>query len=296
MSDELSSFSEVSVIQFEAREFIDRARYSQARLLINRGLQLSPDDAELMYLSAFVDYVESHYDGALDKVGQLLSRDPDHYGGKRLLGKLLEEDKRYSEAETIWISLLKDYPEDADAYAAYARLMMQTMILDKAELLAREGLRYEPDHSECLFVLSLSQLAKGRGKKEHAATLQRLLKEHPEQFESSIALVISLIDQGNSKSALPIAQALLRSQPDSEELVNLVRSLRTTSHWSLLPLYPMLRWGWVGAAVVTVVGIFILQNLKNTLPEATYKTVQHIWLGYIIYSWIWPAILKKLIR
>ena len=33
-------------------------------------------------------------------------------------------------------------------------------------------------------------------------------------------------------------------------LVELVRELTHKYHWSMLPLYPMLRWGWAGAALV----------------------------------------------
>jgi hypothetical protein len=130
---------------------------------------------------------------------------------------------------------------------------------------------------------------------ENSAHLQQLLRDYPERTPSLLALVIALDERGKTQAALRVAQQLLAMRPDSEHFVKLVRALKRRDHWSLWPLYPMRRWGWGGAAAVTAIGIVGVRIAANTLPPSMAATVTFIWLGYVIYSWVWPPILKKLI-
>ena len=58
---------------------------------------------------------------------------------------------------------------------------------------------------------------------------------------------------------------------------------------------------WTSFAAITVAsftsnGVIVLVRIAaNTLPPSMAATVTFIWLGYVIYSWVWPPILKKLI-
>jgi hypothetical protein len=57
----------------------------------------------------------------------------------------------------------------------------------------------------------------------------------------------------------------------------------------------MVRWGWGGAAVLTVVGLVGVRIAGHVLPPYATATVIYGWLAYVVYSWVWPSILKKLI-
>jgi len=169
--------------------------------------------------------------------------------------------------------------------------MLKTFNFDKAARLAREGLRHEPDHAGCLYVATLVDVISGRQSSEH---LRRMLIEHPEHVRSSVALVVALSDKGRPRDALRVAQELLRSQPDSEQFVDLVREFKMQSHWSMLPLYPMQRWGWGGAAVLTVVGIVGVRAIGDFVPENVAAAIALTWFGYIVYSWVWPPLLRRM--
>jgi tetratricopeptide (TPR) repeat protein len=279
----------------QAHALIDRRRFAQARQLLATGIRHDPDNTQLLYLCAFVDFSTGQTAAAEETLNKVLMQEPGHYGGRILRGELYESQKRYPEAEAVWIDLLRDYPEDPDCYAHYADLMLRTLHFDKAERLTREGLRLEPAHWQCLYVAYLIDVIRGRadaGDNEH---LHQLLRDHPERVHSLLALVIALNERGDSRGALRVAQQLLTSRPDSEQFVNLVRVLKRQDHWSLLPLYPMRRWGWSGAAVVTAIGILGVRLAGRTLPPSLALTVAYVWLGYVIYSWVWPRILQKLI-
>jgi tetratricopeptide (TPR) repeat protein len=276
----------------EASAYVERRRYEQARSVIGRGLRHHPDNIDLLYLGACVDYGQGRNAAAMETMESVLAGNPQHVGARRLAGHLLEDKKSFAEAEAIWIGLLRDYPEEPDFYAAYAWLMMRALNFHKAARLAKESLRHEPDHIDGLFVAAMLDVIEGRGKPEN---LQRLLTAHPEQAQTSIALVGALSEVGRNREALRLAQGLYRSQPDSPEYLELVRELNVKSHWSLIPLYPMQRWGWAGAVGVTLVGLIFLRVFGHLLPPAPALVLSLVWLGYVVYSWVWPSVLRKIV-
>lgn len=286
---------ELAQLEHQAQGLVDRHRYAQARRVIAEGLRQFPDSDGLEYLAAVVAFLEDDNAVAMATVGRLLARTPQHYGGRVLAARLHQEANAFSEAEALWLELLREYPEDPDLYANYADLMLRTMHIDKAGRLVREGLRLEPDHEACLFVATLVDVIEGRDPGHRGIHLEQLVTRHPDRLRTSLALVSALHDQGRNREAFRIAQELVRAQPDSAPLVELARDLKVQSHWSMLPLYPMQRWGWTGAAAVTVGGIVGLRALGGVLPGPVSGTLGLLWLAYVVYSWTWPAVLKKLL-
>jgi len=279
----------------QAHALIDRRRFALARQLLAGAMQHYPEHAQLLYLCAFIDYSEKKITAADATVDGVLAQDPKHYGARSLRAEIYEAQKRYPEAEAIWIDLLHDYPQRSDCYAGYADLMMRTLHLDKAERLTAEGLRLAPSHQNCLYIAYLLDVIQGRARSQDSEHLQRLLKDYPERSQSLLALVIDLDQRGDSRAALRVARQLLATRPDSEHFVNLVRVLERRGHWSLWPLYPMQRWGWGGAAAVTAIGILTVRVADHALSPEAAAIVTFTWLGYVLYSWFWPSILKKLI-
>jgi tetratricopeptide (TPR) repeat protein len=286
---------ELPVVLAQAHALIDRRRFALARQRLSGALQAHPEHTELLYLLAFVDYSEKRTSDADRTVSSVLAKAPEHYGARTLRAAIYEDQKRYPEAEATWIDLLRDYPESADCYAGYADLMLRTLHLDKARRLTQEGLRLTPEHRRCLFIACLIQVIQGRSLTKEGEHLQQLLREHPEKESTLLTLVIALEQRGDGRAALRVSQQLLAMHPGEQRFVELVRTLKRNTHWSMLPLYPMLRWGWGGAAAVTVIGIFGVRIAGHTLPNGVALIIVYGWLAYVIYSWVWPGILKKLI-
>jgi len=101
MTDSSSSAPDLSAVLHEAHALVDRRRYAQARSAISQGLRHFPENTELLYLSAFVDYVEDENATAMRTVQQALARDPEHYGARRLCAHLHEEAKEDAQAEGL---------------------------------------------------------------------------------------------------------------------------------------------------------------------------------------------------
>jgi predicted Zn-dependent protease len=276
----------------QAFYFIERRRLDDARRIIGQGLKQYPQDADLLFHSAQVDWLADRNKEAEDTVRQVLVGDPHHAPARGLLATLLTDRGEFADAELLLISLLRDYPENAALYGRYSRLMLQTLHLDKAEQLAREGLRYEPENDECLMAAALCDTA--RGGSGPNGELEKLMRAHPESLNTVHALVVALLDAGRINEAHRIAQSALRGDPANEHLVTLVRELRIQNHWSMKPLWPLQKWGWGASAVMWIGGIVLIQGLRRSAPDLA-TPVALAWLAYCIYSWVWPSLVRRIL-
>jgi predicted Zn-dependent protease len=276
----------------EAFYFIERRRLGDARRVISQGLKQFPQDPDLLFHSAQVEWLADRNQEAEDTVRQVLVSSPHHAPARQLLASLLIQRDEYADAELLLIELLRDYPEDAGLYGRYSRLMLRTLHLDKAEQLAHEGLRYDPEDRECLLAAALCDTARSGARPNEG--LAKLLQSHPESLSSVHALVVALVDAGRINEAHRIAQAALRSDPANDHLVSLVRELRIQNHWSMKPLWPLQKWGWGASAVMWLGGIVVLRSLSKAAPEIA-TPVAFAWLGYCIYSWVWPPLIRRIL-
>lgn len=272
---------------------LQRRRTSQARALLQPALAAHPQHAGLLLQAAYVDYLDDRIDDAMRTVRQVLAADPDHPEARELYFSLLEQKDEYVEAERIIIELLREYPECADYYGRYADLMLRTLNLDKAKRLAHEGLKYDPDNAECLAARTLCEFIE-QPAGDTSRGLQQLLIRHPESVRTLVLVVIALQQRGDLRSARRVAQELVLAQPDNEQLVEIARVLTVNAHWSMLPLWPMQKWGW-GASFALWLFAIIGVRAIGQYDEAAAGVFAIVMLVYVVYSWVWPPILKRLI-
>jgi hypothetical protein len=108
------------------------------------------------------------------------------------------------------------------------------------------------------------------------------------------ALVIALTDSGRIDEAHRIAQGAMRADPANENLVTLVRELRIQNHWTMKPLWPLQKWGWGASAAMWLGGILLVRFLEKAAPAAVFPFAV-CWIGYAVYSWVWPTILRRIL-
>lgn len=289
MNDQPTS---AAVFSEQAFYFIERRRLRDAQRVLKEGLAQFPQDPDLLFHSAQVEWLGDDARAAENTVRQMLVLAPEHAPARQLLAALLVERHEYADAELLLIGLIRDHPEHADFYGRYARLMLRTLHLEKAEQLASEGLRYDPENAECLLAIALCETARS-GARPNAA-LTRLLGAHPESLSTVHALVVALVEAGRVDEAHRIAQGAMRADPANENLVSLVRELRIQNHWSMKPLWPLQRWGWGASAAMWVGAMVMVRLLDRSAPQVVTPFV-FFWLGYAIYSWVWPPLLRRIL-
>jgi hypothetical protein len=105
-----------------------------------------------------------------------------------------------------------------------------------------------------------------------------------------------LVEQRRYGEALELARRELRADPANRQLAATVAELEATTHWSMLPMWPLFRFGWVGAVAVfgtLIVAMQLLRSLGGIASSASFSAVV---LAYILYSWMWPPALRRLMR
>jgi tetratricopeptide (TPR) repeat protein len=275
----------------EVRALLERRRIVQAKARLKEALEENPDHPDLLLQAAWADYMVNDSVSAFATVRQVLVAEPASHSARLLLFELETERGRLSEAEQIVVGLLHESPEHAPYYGRYAELMIRAMKLDKARALAEEGLKYAPDDAGCLAARALCDfIGKRSGTPSHS--LQQLLVRHPQSIRTLLLILVALQDRGDHRGAYRIAQELVRAQPDNKAFAQMAAELKATAHWSMLPLWPLLRWGWGASIGLWLLGGAAIRILGQSHPAAAGMLALCIF-GYVIYSWLWPPILRR---
>lgn len=274
---------------------IERNRYQMAESILGPALAKDPDNLELQYISAIIEYETDRTIEAEKTLIQILRRDPDHFDAKYLLSVIHTGKDEFSKAELLLIDLIRDFPREPQYFARYAHLMLQTMNLDKAEKLAAEALRLEPGHPDALTISILCSLSKSNNTTAQEQ-FSYLVRNYPDAEFSAHSLYIMLVENKQYRAAKRIAQELLRNNPNDNNYLEMVKSLNLITHPVMLPLYPLQRWGWHASAVIWMIAIVIVGIARNHLPPEQAVIITFIFLGYVAYSWIVPPILKRFMK
>ena len=295
MSVSAPELSEAEALQ-QLQQLVERNRTAAARGLLKSALPAYPESIGLMTYAAWVDYLDDDNDGARETIAKVLEQEPEHYSAHYLLALIFEDEEDFASAEQELISLLKDYPEDGQLYAVYGRVMLSTMNFEKAQRLADESLRLEPSNETALNVSVLTAFVNAPGE-ETRVRLEQLVREHPEQIQTTIRLIQVLLDQGKTAHAYELAREMVLVQPDNKALVELASELKAATHWSMKPLWPMQKFGWAGSIGLWVVVLLVLRTgALDQLGIAEYGFgFAMVFLGYVVYSWVWPPIIRRIV-
>jgi predicted Zn-dependent protease len=281
----------VSVLRLQLARLIEVGRYREAKQLLGQAFAETPADPELHCLAARAALGEKDQARARDHVEQALAAGPGHFEARVLLFVLDYHQDRYPEAERTIIELIRERPDNAHLLALYAELMLNTLKLDKARALTAEALRRDPDDERAQLVNVL--LLTIEGKRDDAGVqLAELIRADPEGAEIARTLFNVLLEQNRHREALEVGRQLLKLDPGNRALVESLAELAAATHWIAWPAYPLRRFGWAGAAGLWASGVFVLP-LVVKLNVALGVALVVLYLLYIVYSWVYPPLLKR---
>ena len=279
------------LIAAEVESLLERNRIVQAKARLRGALQDHPSHPKLLLQSAWADYMSDASEDALYTVRQVLLSDPENQSARQLLFALLAEKNNLAEAEQVILQLLRDYPEHAPYYGRYAELMIRAMQLEKARALAGEGLKYDPGDAECLAARAICEFCDQRSGASSQA-LQQLLVRYPQSARTLLLVLNALADRGHNRAAFRIAQQLVQAQPGNHHFVQLAARLKAAAHWTMVPLWPMSRWGW-GASIAMWLFAIVSIRIVGRINPAAAGVLALCYLAYVIYSWVWPPLLRR---
>lgn len=275
----------------KAEHLLQVGRTKHARALLGQRLRQEPNDHLALYYLARAAVMEGELSEARDLLERSLGSNPYAAGPRALLFHVDFEQSKYEAAERLVISLIRDNPRDAAYLAMYAKLMLFTGHLPKAEQLAAEAIKIEPKHVEARRVMVLLNTVTG---KHRAATetIGALVAEDPQNAALAHTLFYVLVSRGQLEVAERLGQDLLRLDPSNRALVKALVDLRVVSHPMGLPLYPFRKWGWIGSAALWAAVIFGCQVLERyNQPLATAILLTYCFIA--LYSWVYPPLMRR---
>lgn len=280
-------------LTWQAEELLSRRRIAAARSLLAEALKTAPRHRGLRMALAHADYLEDRHAAARDQLGSLLAEDPQDAAARFLLFCVCFETGELREAEALILELLRSNPGNSAYFSMYSRLMLRALHFEKAGQLADVALRLDPDDARALRARALVDLADARSGRDNAALVQ-LVVDDPQDEHTLRLVLVALVERGRNREARQLARELLRANPQDPSLLNLAKQTRYLAHWTLLPLWPLQRWGWgatIAVWLLTVVGGRALGQLAPQWQEPFY----FVMIGLVIYSWVWPPLLRKML-
>lgn len=287
--------SEVDDLRHQIVRLLEVGRPKEARHLVGRALALAPRDADTLCLAGRVELAADRQDEAESRAREALAGDPQHVGARSLLFDVLLAEKRHDEAEAVVLELLREAPDDPDHLADYAQLLVHVFQLDKARALVAEALRCDPDHAQAQVLDAILHVIRGDDAMA-SARLARMVAADPEATHVASTAMLVLYQRGHERQALEIGRELLRAHPNDEELVADVLELRLACHWSMIPLWPFRRGGWVASGVLWAVMLFGLTALRPFAGDAVTLAIMLPYLALLIYSYVGPPLLRRWLR
>jgi len=295
MNDDLDQDQRLQGTLQKIRFFLERGNLEGAKTEVSTGLKESPNNEELIYYSAYVDFAENNHASAEQTLARLLELQPDDYDARGLLADIYQAQNKYVEAEQLLIGILKDYPEDVNAYVDYAWVMLETLNVEKAFKLSQEALKRAPEHSRAMQVSVFSSMVLNGVNEDTHARLQKLCEEYPDTTATCMTMVATLIREGKMAEAKEISQEVLRLNPNNQDILEAVKELNLVNHWSMRPLRPLMKYGW-GASIAIWVAAGVGFRVIDKTPLAPYSGfLLVLLLAFVVYSWVWPSILRKII-
>lgn len=296
MNEDKSTISEADAIT-QLEQLVERHRVDSAKSVLAQALPLYPDSTGILVLGAWVEYLDDNDDEAKTLIGRVLEIEPSHYGARYLLAMIHQHLGEHVAAEQVLTGLLKEYPDDVDLYALYARTMLATSEFDRAQRLADEALRRDPENLSALHSSVLAAYVNSPGE-ETREQLAKLMREYPDQMQTTLRVVQVLIDEGKHAEAYELARELVKLDPGNNDIVELALELKVSSHWSMKPLWPMRKWGWGGSIAIWIIIVALLRTpvLETVGLEAYDGLIATAFLIYVVYSWVWPWLFKKIVK
>lgn len=287
--------SELDTLQRKASACLSVDRYEDARALLRRAFELDPDDPQTLTLAARCESRVQNTPRAIEMAQRAIAASPQAYEPRLLLALLLEETYRYPEAERLLLALIHDFPEEPEPIAYYGLLMFYALHLEKAEALAAEALRIEPENSTGQLVANLSALSRGDDKAASAA-IARALEADPnnEVLLSQVGLVLQ--DQHRYAEALEVYQRLLRNNPSDADYVEAVIGLRAASHPLTWISRTAERVGMGGMFAVYVLAIAAIHQLDAQGYVSAAGWLALGWILIVVWSWTGNPIMLRWVR
>src|SRR5215831_1778633 len=130
-----------------ARSFMRQGDFENALLVLNKALQLQPNDIDLLKDQAFVLYLKRDFAGAIDSSKRIIARPDADVQSYQILGLAYKAIAEYKESDKMYKEALKRFPKSGVLYGEYGDLLLQNNNAAAAIKQWEKGIEADPNYS-----------------------------------------------------------------------------------------------------------------------------------------------------
>jgi Tfp pilus assembly protein PilF len=200
---------------------MQKYRLSQAAALLQRWLDVNPDDTQALFLQCYFDHLRQAPEAAIARYHRVLQLDPEHDSARVQLAASLVEQRQYAEALPHLELLQQRQPSNWHALVLLARCQDFLGRQQEAEQLLDHVLAQAPHDAEALadrgrLALRQRQLA------DAEAWLRHALVHEAANYSARYHLLQCLLQQGKTAEARLQEQRLKQVEKDQKRFREIV--------------------------------------------------------------------------
>lgn len=150
-----------ATLQETAKTFIRQGDYENAIIVLNKALQLRPDDLQISKDLLFANYLKRDFAKAMELGKPLTEREDADVQTFQMLGLVYKSIAEEKEADKLYKKGLKKFPNEGVLYSEYGELL-SAKDSDGAAKLWEKGVEADPNHSSNYYFLSKYYADKGQ--------------------------------------------------------------------------------------------------------------------------------------
>lgn len=221
-----------------------------------------------------------------------LSRWPENVPLRRMGATIAWQRGDAGQAEAHYLAALREAPESPDLLCGYAVMLAASGQMEKAHALVERAAGLDPEHDAVLHARWV--LANLAGNDVEAQRLAKArVARSPDDPDALAALAAEFLYVGQHSRARRAFGASVRADVAAARDSQVEMPLRIATHWALVPLIPLRRYGLFPVALA---GIIVVNVAVRLGPGWLGLPLAGTWFLYCIYSWVAPPLVEWHVR
>ncbi len=231
-------------------------KYTNVIPLVKQRIADDMENKELWYKLAVSHYAMGQYKEALELFHKAFQFGYDKSVIYYFIGGIYMAMEKWQKAEESFLEALRNNPNNADIYSAYAILMKITGHRKKGSLLLEKALALDPNSTVVLHHYLLTAMA--AKKEQHNYALALYMNSADSKFSKLIHLGWSVAFYNRFKEAKEYYRQAFVIKPEDKGILSTLEALEIKTHPLLLPNRIVERLGGIGFVLMMWIILCIL--------------------------------------
>ncbi len=283
----------------KAMQYLRSGRPQAAVDAFSEVLALDPDDADTHAWLALALLQTKRLHAARIEAELAVGIRADGAVPLYVLGHVRLAERRWKEAEEVFLRLLEVEPDDAENHRGLAQVHLAQGRKDAALEALHRARGLAPDSPHVLADIAEVHWAAGRIDEAEAAATEAL-GLHAEHADALVVMGHVLLTRGRPDDAREHALAVLRHRPNHAGALGLLVGVKASTSWALGLWWRYNTWLLkMGERVTAVLLVafalyrFTFLLVRDFAPAGTDDLVQFAWLGFCAYTWFGPSYFRR---